>query len=219
MITDIAWDFDGTLFDSYPFILECFRKALLDCGFTDSDERILAHIKVTVTNALHFYGTTYGIPQEMLLACFQRYNKTPNWDLVKPYPGVRDCLAFVVESGKRNHLYTHRSKEAVSYLEHSGLKGFFSSFITSEDGFPPKPAPDALNALTAKRHIKHENLLMVGDRPIDIDAAWNAGCQSCFYNSNRLPQPQHATYHVDDYRQLQQLFRNFMPQQALSRQS
>jgi phosphoglycolate phosphatase-like HAD superfamily hydrolase len=32
MITDVAWDFDGTLCDSYPFILNNFRTALSEVG-------------------------------------------------------------------------------------------------------------------------------------------------------------------------------------------
>ncbi|GGI70245.1 HAD family hydrolase [Shewanella gelidii] len=55
------------------------------------------------------------------------------------------------------------------------------TLLTRED-YPPKPAPDALNAISKQWSIAPENLMYVGDYLYDIQAANNAGMQSCFIN-------------------------------------
>ena len=41
MFTDIIWDFDGTLFDTYPPMTEAFKRALNDLGYDDDEKHIL----------------------------------------------------------------------------------------------------------------------------------------------------------------------------------
>ena len=48
---NLIWDFDGTLFDSYPHVTEAYYKALLDFGREVDREEILKHLKVSFTNA------------------------------------------------------------------------------------------------------------------------------------------------------------------------
>ena len=43
MYHSYIWDFDGTLFDSYPIMLEAFLKTLKDAGF-DPDSREIYRI-------------------------------------------------------------------------------------------------------------------------------------------------------------------------------
>ena len=62
--------------------------------------------------------------------------------------------------------------------------------MTSLDGFPSKPAPDALNYLVQKHGLKKAECVMVGDRDIDLDAGKNAGIGCVLFD------PDHA---FDDY--------------------
>lgn len=211
MITDVAWDFDGTLCDSYPYILRCFQKALRDFGIADDEKRMLGRIKTTVGRAACLYGAENDIPPETILLRFQSYNAIPDYRNVRPYPGVLGCLAFVTAHGGRNHLYTHRHKEVHAYLSKFGMTPYFVSFITGDDGFPQKPAPDALRSLLDRFAISKDHLMMIGDRPIDIEAGWNAGCATCFFNSNEFPIPPHATYATKKYDQLQKILEGILP--------
>ena len=67
-------------------------------------------------------------------------------------------------------------------LEQDGLWSLFSDGVTSEDGFPHKPAPDALRCLLARNAIDPTEAAMVGDRDIDIEAGNNAGIRGVLFD-------------------------------------
>lgn len=200
MYTDIAWDFDGTLCDSYPHITYMFQQALRQLGVRMSMEELDPLVSVTVEHAEDVLCGPLHLDRERLHAIFREGDDTPDYGRVTPFPGVREALQAVLDLGGRNHLYTHRRRASVyDYLDHYDLTKYFSLAITADDGYPRKPDPAALKALMREGSIPKDKLMMVGDRPIDIDAAWGAGCASCFFNSHHLPVPAHATWQVDDY--------------------
>ena len=94
---------------------------------------------------------------------------------VKPFPGVREILGGVVEMGGKNFLYTHRGGSAIAYLESFGMKDFFTGIVTSRDGFPDKPAPDAILKIIKDYSLNPAECVMIGDREIDGMAGKNAG--------------------------------------------
>jgi phosphoglycolate phosphatase-like HAD superfamily hydrolase len=50
LFENIIWDFDGTLFDTYPGMIYAFKRALGDSGFEVSENEILKYMKVSVTD-------------------------------------------------------------------------------------------------------------------------------------------------------------------------
>ena len=54
--------------------------------------------------------------------------------------------------------------------------------MTSLDGFPAKPAPDALNFLIQKHGLDRAQCVMLGDRDIDLDAGKNAGIACALFD-------------------------------------
>ena len=60
-------------------------------------------------------------------------------------------------------------------LKSLGLYDFFLEIITSQDGFPRKPEPDAIRYLLEKYGLDRENTFYVGDRSLDMECAKNAG--------------------------------------------
>ncbi|MDD7202214.1 MAG: HAD hydrolase-like protein [Sphaerochaetaceae bacterium] len=200
MITDIAWDFDGTLCDSYPLITYSFQMALEKVGVHVSTQEVRKWVTITVPEAAAHFHQLYDFDLPGMMQLFRQRNEQIDYERVIPFPGVDKALEQVIAYGGRNHLYTHRlSTSVLQYLEHYGLRKYFTIELTADKGFPRKPDPTALLTLMGKGNIKAEHLLMVGDRPIDIDAAFNAHAASCFFNSNHLPRPIHATYAVDTY--------------------
>lgn len=49
---DIIWDFDGTLADTYPAIVEIIQKVLHSYGIYESDEWILETIRTETTSVV-----------------------------------------------------------------------------------------------------------------------------------------------------------------------
>ena len=64
-------------------------------------------------------------------------------------------------------------------LEAAGLRDCFTGFVTAEDGFPRKPDPTGCRALLERWGINPARAVMIGDRPLDVEAGRAAGTLGC----------------------------------------
>ena len=184
--TEYFWDFDGTLFDTYPRINRAVQKSLHEMDIDVSLEELLPVLKRSLGHVFRAFAP--GREKEAA-AIYHSHAEDEGYESMQPYPGAERILQSVLEHGGRNYLYTHRDKVALQYLDLYGLTGFFTDFVTGEDGFPFKPAPDALNALMERNGLKKDACLMLGDRDIDIGAGVNAGIRTLLYDDeNRYPE-------------------------------
>ena len=61
LFTDYIWDFDGTLFDTYPRISTSFREALRQLGCERPEAEILSAVKMSVRGAANDYARRYNL--------------------------------------------------------------------------------------------------------------------------------------------------------------
>ncbi len=196
--TDIAWDFDGTLVDTYPNLVRIYKEMLNEYGYTVSTQEVRAKLSVSIGKAHEYYAEKYGVDYNKLM---QRYKELREknglcLDEMRLYPGVADVLKAIKESGRRNYLYTNRNRLALCYLESFNILQYFEGFVTSENIRRFKPAPDGMYVLFEQYGITPEKLLMVGDRAVDIKAAKAAGADACFYNSNGIDIPEGVDFEI-----------------------
>lgn len=194
--TDIAWDFDGTLFDSYPSCVREFSELLKSYGYEESDEAIMDQLVITSRHAKAFFAAKYHLDLGELNRRYKGFSSFRPEE-VKPFPGIEEVLKSIKESGRRNHLYTNRDHSAIEYLEHCGLTRYFDGFITGEEMEKLKPDPSGAFLMRDMYHIAPGKLLMVGDRTSDIDSVKPAGFDGCFYNTNNTEIPENADYALD----------------------
>ncbi len=180
MYTHIIWDFDGTLFDTYPVMSGVFMDMLEEIGYHEPQEDILRNMKVSLSYNMQVYSKKYHITPSFVQDFWQR-SREAEVKYCKPYPGIEEICRYIVESGRYNYVYTHRGETALQFLKDFQLYDYFRDFITSQSGFPRKPDPEALHYLIGKYDMKPEEALMIGDREIDIQAAVNAGIHTCFF--------------------------------------
>ena len=181
--THFFWDFDGTIFDSYPHTLRCCWDAMEENGLTDGwdKESVLRWLLVT-------FGAMkreVGMPDDVYARFLERTHRMGEDEVeprVVPFPDAREVLAAIVKNGGRNYLYTHRNETAMRYLEDAGFTELFADFVTAEEGFPSKPAPDAVLALIARNGLDPADCIMVGDREIDGMSGKNAGIAGALVN-------------------------------------
>ena len=181
--THFFWDFDGTLFDSYPHTLRCCWDAMEEAGLTEGWDResVLRWLLVT-------FGAMkreVGMPDDVYERFLERTHRMGEDEVeprVVPFPDAREVLAAIVKNGGRNYLYTHRNETAMRYLEDAGFTELFADFVTAEEGFPSKPAPDAVLALIARNGLDPADCIMVGDREIDGMSGKNAGIAGALVN-------------------------------------
>lgn len=196
----IIWDFDGTLFDTYPVMAGTFKETLVSHGIEEPVEEIMKHMKVSMTTALNHYEKKYGVGKEFV-AAYDSRRKEVEFDLSKPFEGIVELCKYVHETDRRNYLYTHRGGSSIKMLENYGLAGYFTDFITSDHGFERKPSPDAIQHLIHTHRIDHSDAIMIGDRDLDLLSGKNAGISSCLFTDKRIENP-HADYVVTSVEEL-----------------
>ena len=177
------WDFDGTLFDSYPHTLRCCWDVMTENGLADGWDResVLRWLLVTFGNMKR----EVGMPDDVYADFLERAHRMGEQEIeprVVPFPDAKDVLSAILKNGGRNYLYTHRNKTALLYLDSFGFTDLFADIVTAEEGFPSKPAPDAVLALMARNALDPADCVMVGDREIDGMSGKNAGIAGALVN-------------------------------------
>lgn len=114
MYKHVIWDFDGTLFDTYPVMTDAFCKALKDYGIEEDYEKVYSLMKVSVSRVIEYYRTHHTIGQQFIDS-FQKYRKELEGISIQPYPYIKDICAKIVENGGYNYLYTHRGQTKLRF--------------------------------------------------------------------------------------------------------
>lgn len=210
MIRNYIWDFDGMLFDSYPHMIEAMRLALLDFGVSATSEEIFAPIKLSVGTSMAQFLPAVKEDPDLRKQLFARYvfheDPPENLPHAQPFPGVPEFLRAVVAAGGRNFVYSHRNDTLFDYLDQYGIRDCFVDFVVSTDGFPSKPAPDAINHLVTKHGLLPDETVMLGDREIDVLCGKNAGVHSCLFDEFGTLPPSQAEFRVHNHDELYDVF-------------
>ena len=178
--TAYLWDFDGTLFDTYPHIAEAFEQIMTREGIPFEHENLLRCLYINFGEAKKQYNLSEKIYRECVTLAH-------SWALrpaVSVFPGTAALLRTICENGGKNYLYTHRNASAWSYLRLFGLDKYFAGGVDSTLHFPSKPAPDAVSFICSRYGLDKEKTVMIGDREIDVLSGVNAGTDGCLFLSH-----------------------------------
>lgn len=170
----VIWDLDGTLLDSYDVIVESLRLTMLESGVHLRYEDIRQHaIAYSVSSFIRKVSEEYGISADHLK---QRYAQISGsrYLQIKKMKNAKEILTKLQNDGVENFVFTHRGRTTIPVLDHLGFTDFFREILTSQSGFPRKPAPDAICYLIDKYGLDHSQTYYVGDRSLDMECAKNA---------------------------------------------
>ncbi len=188
------WDFDGMLFDSYPHITSAFLKMMRDFGKDADYDEAKALLEITFAHCFERYGTTEE-EKEVFKKYEHDYSLRP---IAVPFENTVKTIKLLHERGCRHFLYTHRGNETSQhYLNESGIAEYFTAFVDSSNGFPAKPAPDAVEWICREYNLDKSETVMIGDREIDVLSGKNAGVYGCLYTKKENPETA-ADFVVDD---------------------
>jgi phosphoglycolate phosphatase len=175
----IAFDWDGTLFDSTASIVRSIQLAVADVGGQiPSDQDAAYVIGLGLVQALAHAAP--DVPSEKhpeLVARYKHHYAVHQHDLCL-FKGV---VPMLEELSARQHwlaVATGKSRvglnEALRAVE---LHGLFHSSRTADET-AGKPHPRMLHELMREFGVAPERVLMVGDTTHDLQMALNAGCPS-----------------------------------------
>ena len=185
--TAFIWDLDGTLLDSYVIIVASLHKTFLEFNIELDPEEI--H-KELITYSLGVFLSKMeketGLASETVKKRFAQINDAEALK-TKPVPHAAEILEYLKGKGIPNYVFTHKGPTTKAVLKNLKLYDYFEEIITSDDGFPKKPDPAAINYLIQKHELQKENTYYVGDRTLDAACANNAGIKSIFYLPENSP--------------------------------
>ena len=171
----VIFDLDGTLIDSYQALFLSFRHTYENMGLAplsaEEVQRVLGHgIASTFRDLLG----EERVPEAMKLFR-QKYEEVmrPNTHLL---PGAREVIETLHGRGIQLAIATNKlGYFARELFEHFGLDKLIAVIVGDGDVSQNKPDPEMLLLAIKKMQLKKEEVMFVGDSPIDIQTGKNAG--------------------------------------------
>lgn len=175
----IAFDWDGTLFDSTAIIVRCIQDAVRDVGGTVPSDRDASYvIGMALTQALAHAAPDVAPEKYPELGNRYRFHYIQHQNDLSLFKGVLPLLTDLRESGHLLAVATGKSRRGLDEaLQSVDLRGVFDGSRTA-DQTAGKPHPLMLQELMAEFDVPPERLLMIGDTTHDLQMAVNAGCAS-----------------------------------------
>ncbi len=178
MTETVVFDLDGTLVDTLPDIAAAANRVLAAEGRRAlSREEVCRLIgsggRVLMANA--FRATGEPVSEARIDAAFAAYIAAHEADPVvgsAPFPGVHAALEALVERGTRLAVCTNKpGRLAGIVLDTFELTKFFAGVVAGDTLPTRKPSPEPLVEAVARAGGAGRKAAMVGDSPIDAEAA------------------------------------------------
>ena len=173
----IAFDWDGTLFDSTRIIVRCIQRAVVDVGGVMPSDKAAAYV-IGMGLAEALAHAAPDVPREKYaeLGARYRHHYVQQQEELSLFDGV---LPLLGELRQRHHalaVATGKSRRGLDDALHSvQLKGMFDGSRTADET-AGKPDPLMLQELMREFGAEPGRTLMVGDTTHDLQMARNAGC-------------------------------------------
>jgi phosphoglycolate phosphatase len=179
-ITDVIFDLDGTLIDSAPSILECFRLTLLDKKI-DPVLPLTRNLIGPPLNATLSKLTGISDDKEINLMAdvFKSYYDEQGYKKTVAFKNIDKLLNSLVNDGLQLHIATNkRLKPTLLILKLLNWNNYFTNVYAVDSVVGRfKSKGEMLAALVSDKKINPTESIYVGDRLDDYEAA----------NENGLP--------------------------------
>ena len=173
----IAFDWDGTLYDSTQVIVRCIQRAVADVGGAVPSDKAAAYvIGMGLMQALAHAAPDVPAEKYPELGARYRHHYLAHQNDLSLFGGVLPLLRELKDRGHLLAVATGKSRrgldEALLAVE---LQGMFDASRTADET-AGKPHPRMLHELMAAFGVPPQRTLMVGDTTHDLQMAVNAGC-------------------------------------------
>ena len=172
----ILFDFDGTLADTEPMIIESYRRVL---------KHFRPDLRLSPEEELKIMGPTldqtlskYVKPDELESAVkmYREINLKLHETMIKPLPNALELLAYLRQEGYTMAVVSSKKKEMVEYgLKLTKMDAYFELVVGHDEVERHKPYPDGILQACEKLGVDHDHVIYVGDTVVDVLAADAAG--------------------------------------------
>lgn len=175
----IAFDWDGTLFDSTALITRCIQEAVRDVGGAVPSDRDASYvIGMGLMQALAHAAPDVPVERYPELGARYRHHYIAHKHDISLFEGILEMLAELRSHQHWLAVATGKTRQGLDDALHSSeLKGMFDSSRTVDET-AGKPHPRMLLELMSEFGVDPGRTLMIGDTTHDLQMAANAGCPS-----------------------------------------
>ncbi|NIM42624.1 MAG: HAD-IA family hydrolase [Hydrogenophaga sp.] len=175
----IAFDWDGTLYDSTAMIARCIQLAVADVGGTVPTKAQASYvIGMGLMQALAHAAP--DVPPDLYPRLGERYRHhyMAHQNDLSLFEGVLPMLQALKARHHWLAVATGKSRRGLDeVLRTVELHGVFDGSRTADET-AGKPSPVMLNELMREFGVDPQRTLMIGDTTHDLQMAVNAGCAS-----------------------------------------
>ncbi len=187
----ILFDWDNTLVNTWPTIVECYHDTFTALGLTPWTAQ---EVKDRAHGSLRdvfpqLFGERAGEAERIFYETFHRIHL----ERLEPLPGAQALLARACSVGCYVAVVSNKVGDNLrAELAHLGWGRWISRAVGAKDAKRDKPAPDPIYlALDGTGIAPDHSVWMVGDTPADLKCAHAAGCFPVFFggieqNSEKL---------------------------------
>ncbi|MEW6435295.1 MAG: HAD family hydrolase [Myxococcota bacterium] len=187
----LIFDLDGTLADSLADIGGAMNRLLATFGLPsqpldhyrqyvgEGAENLVRRTFLTATG--RDWKTSDDVsafpkPVAELTDAYRAQYAALEHEASKPYPGIEAMLDGVVARRRRMAVLSNKRDDFTKHLvQHRFARWPFVAVRGEQEGVPRKPAPTAALELALALNVLPERIGFVGDTPIDVLTARNAG--------------------------------------------
>ena len=175
----IAFDWDGTLFDSTALITRCIQEAVRDVGGAVPSDRDASYvIGMGLMQALAHAAPDVPVERYPELGARYRHHYIAHKHDISLFEGILEMLTELRSHQHWLAVATGKTRQGLDDALHSSeLKGMFDSSRTVDET-AGKPHPRMLLELMSEFGVDPGRTLMIGDTTHDLQMAANAGCPS-----------------------------------------
>ena len=177
----VLFDLDGTLADTVPLILRCYRHTMrTHRGFEPPDDLWVRHIGRPLRASMADF-TPDADEAECMVATYVEFQRTVHDEMVRAFPGAVDAIHDLRQRGVRIGVVTSKGREMTGRtLGQCGLAEHVDVLVTADDVRDGKPHPEPV--FKALDHLdltdRAAEVLFVGDSPHDLVAGREAGVRT-----------------------------------------
>ena len=180
----VLFDLDGTLLDTAPDLVAAANAMLVELALRELDAQKIKNfigggianlVKRTLAASLESEPDSQFF--ERALPIYERHYAKVMLNQTRPFAGVVEGLQAMRAQGLRLACVTNKAERFVRpLLGATGLLDFFELLVCGDN--LPKKKPDPLPLRHASEHfgVEPREMLLIGDSPLDTQAARAAGC-------------------------------------------